>query len=111
MKKLQTGIFGLIGSFAPSIIKMFNDLPNLAFLFSWQWAVVVGLYGFLGRLISVIYPYRGEPSAWKALLVGCSFPALIGAAAALARAGGAGSSLGIPDAQTSWSALDFLALF
>src|SRR5262245_2663316 len=110
-ERLQTGIFGIIGSFAPSIIKMFNDLPNLAFLLSWQWAVVVTLYGRLGGLVATIYPYRGPVTAWKALLIGCSFPSLIGAAAALARAAGPGSSLGGPTAPAGWTVLDFLALF
>ncbi|MET4072075.1 hypothetical protein ABID58_006902 [Bradyrhizobium sp. S3.2.6] len=109
--RLQSGLFGIVGSFAPSIIKMFNDLPNLAFLLSWQWAVVVTLYGLLGGLIAVIYPYRGPVTAWKALLIGVSFPSLIGTAAALARAAGPGTSLGGPTPQTGWTGLDFLALF
>jgi hypothetical protein len=111
VERLRAGIFGVIGSFAPSIIKMFNDLPNLAFLLNWQWAVVVSLYGLLGGLIAIIYPYRGAVTAWKALLIGCSFPSLVGTAAALARAAGPGSSLGGPTAQTGWTGLDFLALF
>jgi hypothetical protein len=109
--RLKLGIFGVVGSFAPSIIKMFNDLPNLAFLLSWQWAVVVCLYGLLGGLISGIFPYRGPATPWKALLIGCGFPSIIGTAAALAKAAGAGSSLGGPTTQSGWTGLDFLALF
>lgn len=111
MKNLQLGIFGIVGSFAPSIIKMFNDLPNLAFLFRWEWIVVITLYGLLGGIIAAIYPYKPAASAWKALLVGCSFPSIIGAAASLARVVGPGASLGPPSEQTAWSPIDFIALF
>ena len=108
--RIYLGLFGIVGSFAPSIIKMFNDLPNVAFLLTWQWAVVVCLYGLLGAVIAIVYPYRGSATAWKALLLGCGFPALLGAAAGFARAVGPGSSLG-GAADRTWSGLDFLALF
>jgi hypothetical protein len=109
--RLPLGILGIIGSFAPSIIKMFNDLPNIAFVLQWEWLVVVILYGLLGGLIAVIYPYRGHATAWKALLLGSGFPALIGAAAAATRAVGLGTSLGGPGSDAPWQGLDYIALF
>src|SRR4051794_30725873 len=92
--RVKLATFGFIGSFAPSIVKMFNQLPNIAFVFEWPWAVVILLYGLLGALIAAIYPYRRIPSAWAALLLGCSFPTIIGAGASIARPGGPGSPLG-----------------
>jgi hypothetical protein len=108
--RIPLGAFGLIGSFAPSVIKMFNDLPNVAFLFKWQWVVVVLLYGFLGGLIAIIYPYRRKPTAWKALLIGCAFPALIGSAAGFVRAAGLGPGLGTGP-EVPWTFWDYIALF
>lgn len=109
-QRLHLGLFGFAGSFAPSIIKMFNQLSNIAFVFRWEWIAVVLLYGLLGALVAVIYPYRGRPSAWRALLLGCSFPAIIGAAAAFASPGGPGSSLGGTGVD-QWSSWDFITLF
>jgi hypothetical protein len=109
--RIPLGLFGIVGSFAPSIIKMFNDLPNIAFVFKWEWAVVIALYGFLGGVVSVIFPYRGRPTPWKALLLGGSFPAIIGTAAAWMRPRGPGSSLGGEGAGIPWTALDFVSLF
>jgi hypothetical protein len=89
---------------------MFNQLPNLAFVFRWEWFAVVLLYGFLGSLVAIIYPYRGRPSPWRALLLGCSFPALIGAGASLVSSGGAGGHLG-GDEILRWTPWDFVTLF
>jgi len=102
--------FGFVGSFAPSIVKMFNQLPNIAFAFKWEWLVVILLYGLLGSLIALIYPYRGRPSAWRALLLGCSFPTLIGTAANVFGPKGIGGHLG-GNAVESWSPWDFITLF
>ncbi|WP_237478670.1 hypothetical protein [Lichenibacterium dinghuense] len=90
---------------------MYNELPNVAFVFRWEWAVVVLLYGLLGALVAAIYPYRGTPTMWLALLLGCSFPTVLGAAASLMKAGGPGASLGAGNAAMHWDLLGFLSLF
>jgi len=108
--RLPLGIFGLVGSFAPTIVKMFNDLPNIAFVFKWELAAVVVLYGLLGGLISITYPYRGKPTPWKALLLGCGFPAIIGTATASLRPPHLGPNLG-EGTDASWSIWDFISLF
>lgn len=110
IQRIPLGLFGFVGSFAPSIVKMFNQLANIAFVFRWEWMVVILLYGLLGALVAVIYPYRGKPTAWRALLLGCSFPALIGAAAAVASPSGPGTSLGGSEVN-HWSSWDFITLF
>lgn len=110
-ERVPFGAFGLVGSFVPSIIKMFNDLPNIAFVLRWEWAVVIALYGFVGALIAIIYPYRGRPTAWRALLIGCTFPALVGVASAIGRARDAGPGLGTNDPNVQWTFLDYLAIY
>lgn len=109
-QRLHLGLFGFIGSFAPSIVKMYNQISNIAFVFKWEWLVVILLYGLLGALVAIIYPYRGRPSSWRALLLGCAFPAIIGAAAALGSPAGPGSSLGGTDVD-QWTGWDFITLF
>jgi hypothetical protein len=109
--RLPLGLFGFVGSFAPSIIKMFNDLPNIAFVFKWEWGVVIVLYGLLGALVAVTYPYKKRPTAWGALLLGCSFPTALGVAASFFRGPRFGAPLGGPAEETQWDLWDFLALF
>jgi hypothetical protein len=109
--RLPLGIFGFIGSFVPTIIKMFNNLSNIAFVVRWEWLVVICLYGFIGGLAAVIYPYKNRPTAWRALLLGSGFPALIGAASAIGKGDAPGTGLGSGDTAAAWSPLDFITLF
>lgn len=105
------GCLGLIGSFAPTIVNMYNNLPNIAFVLKWEWGIVILLYGFLGGLMAAIYPYRDKPSAWQALLIGCGFPAIVGSAASILKLAQVGTSLGTSSAEASRSLLDILAMF
>jgi hypothetical protein len=109
--RLILGPFGFVGSLAPSIVKMFNDLPNIAFVFKWEWAVVILLYGLLGALIAITYPYKKRPTAWGALLLGCGLPTIVGSAASYFRPARFGGPLGGPGEELHWNVWDFFSLF
>jgi hypothetical protein len=79
VKKLEYAIFGGIGAISPDILLLYSKrftMPSLEFS-SIQFIVATLLYVGLAAVVSMIFPYRGQSSPWKAFSVGFCLPVIL----------------------------------
>ncbi len=81
-------LFGAFGGVLPEIVNLYQkrDAPvDLSYLTTEHYILLTAIYLGSAALVAAVFPYRGQATAWRAMLIGIALPTLIGTGASVSR--------------------------
>jgi hypothetical protein len=113
--RLQLALCGGFGGLLPEIVNLYQkrDAPvDLSYLTTGHYIALTAIYLGSAAIVAAIFPYRGHPGAWRAMLVGVALPTLIGTGAGVGKVLQPEVPFAVRGADAAnVSLLDLLALF